>query len=161
THQLGPKEKDKGKDITNHSLCWQPLKQELTSTSQRVTGLVVVWWGALGVCVGGGGLGGIDVDSPKIKEHQRSDRIRGRLPAGRAVVAERKGLLGEDGLVLAVNAITEVIKGLDKGLLNGAENWISTLYRDMQSTVLECLPLLAQIGFSFMILILDGEDQRE
>ncbi|XP_008231011.2 PREDICTED: phenolic glucoside malonyltransferase 1-like [Prunus mume] len=49
--------------------------------------------------------------------------------AGGRVVAETKGLFGEDGLVLAVHAIREAIKGLDnKGILNGAENWVSTLY---------------------------------
>ncbi|KAI5340781.1 hypothetical protein L3X38_020055 [Prunus dulcis] len=71
----------------------------------------------------------------------------GNCLAGRAVVAERKGLLGEDGLVLAVNAITEVIKGLDKGLLNGAENWISTLYRDMQSTDVRVLTIVGSNRF--------------
>ncbi|CAB4305212.1 unnamed protein product [Prunus armeniaca] len=53
----------------------------------------------------------------------------GNCIAGGRVVAETKGLLGEDGLVLAVHAIREAIKGLDnKGFLNGAENWVSTLY---------------------------------
>ncbi|CAL9018587.1 unnamed protein product [Prunus brigantina] len=53
----------------------------------------------------------------------------GNCIAGSRVVVETKGMLGEDGLVLAINAIREAIKGLDnKGFLNGAENWVSTLY---------------------------------
>ncbi|RXH69201.1 hypothetical protein DVH24_036985 [Malus domestica] len=40
-----------------------------------------------------------------------------------------KGLLGEDGLVVAVNAISEAIKGLDNGgVLNGEEDLVSRLY---------------------------------
>ncbi|KAI5340799.1 hypothetical protein L3X38_020073 [Prunus dulcis] len=50
---------------------------------------------------------------------------------------ERKGLLGEDGFSMAVNAISEAIKGLDNGVLNGAENLVSSLYLsefDLQAT---------------------------
>ncbi|VVA32537.1 PREDICTED: phenolic glucoside malonyltransferase [Prunus dulcis] len=43
-------------------------------------------------------------------------------------VAETKGLLGEDGLVVAVNAISEAIERLKKGVLDGAENWVSRLF---------------------------------
>ncbi|CAL9014266.1 unnamed protein product [Prunus brigantina] len=38
----------------------------------------------------------------------------GNCIAGRGVVAETKGLLGEDGLFVALNAISESIKSLDK-----------------------------------------------
>ncbi|XP_062009780.1 phenolic glucoside malonyltransferase 1-like [Rosa rugosa] len=51
----------------------------------------------------------------------------GNCIAGRLAIAETKGLLGEDGLVVAVSAIIEAIKGLDDGVLNGAENWVSRL----------------------------------
>nr|WOJ45858.1 malonyltransferase 3 [Fragaria x ananassa] len=51
----------------------------------------------------------------------------GNCIAGRLAIAETKGLLGEDGLVVAVNAIIEAIKSLDYGVLNGAENWVSRL----------------------------------
>ncbi|CAN6571917.1 unnamed protein product [Malus baccata var. baccata] len=48
---------------------------------------------------------------------------------GDKILAEGKGLLGEDGLVVAVNAISEAIKGLDNGgVLNGAEDLVSRLY---------------------------------
>ncbi|XP_070661285.1 anthocyanin 5-aromatic acyltransferase-like [Malus domestica] len=40
-------------------------------------------------------------------------------------VVETKGLFGEDGLVVAANAICEAIRKLEKGVLDGAENWVS------------------------------------
>ncbi|KAM5581193.1 phenolic glucoside malonyltransferase 2 [Rosa sericea] len=49
----------------------------------------------------------------------------GNCIVGRVAVAETKGLLGEDGLVVAVNAITEAVRSLEKGVLDGAENWVS------------------------------------
>ncbi|XP_062000397.1 phenolic glucoside malonyltransferase 2-like [Rosa rugosa] len=49
----------------------------------------------------------------------------GNCIVGRVAVAETKGLLGEDGLVVAVSAITEAVRSLEKGLLDGAENWVS------------------------------------
>ncbi|KAL5552550.1 hypothetical protein UlMin_039951 [Ulmus minor] len=41
--------------------------------------------------------------------------------------AETKSLKGKQGLVVALKAITEGIKSLEKGTLNGAENWVSVL----------------------------------
>ncbi|CAL2250038.1 unnamed protein product [Prunus armeniaca] len=52
----------------------------------------------------------------------------GNCIAGCIPVAETKGLLGEDGLVVAVNAISEAIERLEKGVLDGAENWVSRLF---------------------------------
>ncbi|KAI5340803.1 hypothetical protein L3X38_020077 [Prunus dulcis] len=52
----------------------------------------------------------------------------GNCIAGCIPVAETKGLLGEDGLVVAVNAISEAIERLKKGVLDGAENWVSRLF---------------------------------
>ncbi|BBH00227.1 hypothetical protein Prudu_010158 [Prunus dulcis] len=52
----------------------------------------------------------------------------GNCIAGRTAVAETKALFGEDGLVVAVNAISEAIKSLEKGVLDGAENWVSRLF---------------------------------
>ncbi|XP_062029531.1 phenolic glucoside malonyltransferase 1-like [Rosa rugosa] len=50
----------------------------------------------------------------------------GNCIVGRVAIAETKGLLGEDGLVVALSAITEALKSLDKnGILNGAESWVS------------------------------------
>nr|XP_011467880.1 PREDICTED: phenolic glucoside malonyltransferase 1-like [Fragaria vesca subsp. vesca] len=53
----------------------------------------------------------------------------GNCIVGHLAVAETKGLLGEDGLVVAVKAISETIKALDVsgGLLNGAETWVSKM----------------------------------
>ncbi|KAK9924922.1 hypothetical protein M0R45_033263 [Rubus argutus] len=49
----------------------------------------------------------------------------GNCIVGRVAVAETKGLLGEDGLIVAVTAISDAIKSLEKGVLDGAENWVS------------------------------------
>ncbi|KAB2610387.1 phenolic glucoside malonyltransferase 2-like [Pyrus ussuriensis x Pyrus communis] len=52
----------------------------------------------------------------------------GNCLTGRKAVAETNGLLGEDGLIVAVSAISEAIKSLDEGVLKGAENRVSGLY---------------------------------
>ncbi|PRQ53362.1 putative isoflavone-7-O-beta-glucoside 6''-O-malonyltransferase [Rosa chinensis] len=57
---------------------------------------------------------------PPIPETYFRNRIEGRV-----AVAETEGLLGEDGLFVAVNAITEALRSLDDGIFNGAENWVS------------------------------------
>ncbi|KAB2621052.1 phenolic glucoside malonyltransferase 2-like [Pyrus ussuriensis x Pyrus communis] len=49
------------------------------------------------------------------------------LARHRAVV-ETKRLLGEDGLLVSLNAISEVIKSLDKTFLVGAETWVSRIF---------------------------------
>ncbi|XP_008348092.2 phenolic glucoside malonyltransferase 1-like [Malus sylvestris] len=49
----------------------------------------------------------------------------GNCTAGCVPVVETKGLFGEDGLVVAVYAIREAIRKLEKGVLDGAENWVS------------------------------------
>ncbi|KAL6143605.1 hypothetical protein ACLB2K_054300 [Fragaria x ananassa] len=52
----------------------------------------------------------------------------GNCTVGCLVVAKTKGLLGEDGLVVALRAISEALRNLEKeGILNGAENWVSRL----------------------------------
>ncbi|BFG26536.1 hypothetical protein CerSpe_128100 [Prunus speciosa] len=58
----------------------------------------------------------------------------GNCIAGRGVVAETKGLLGEDGLFVALNAISESIKCLDKTFLDGAETWVSRMLNALQTT---------------------------
>lgn len=58
----------------------------------------------------------------------------GNCIAGRGVVAETKGLLGEDGLFVALNAISESIKSLDKTVLDGAETWVSRMLNAVQTT---------------------------
>ncbi|BFG26530.1 hypothetical protein CerSpe_128030 [Prunus speciosa] len=58
----------------------------------------------------------------------------GNCIGGRAVVADRKGLLGDDGLTVAVNEISEAIKSVDSdGILNGAETWVPKLYSVVRS----------------------------
>ncbi|VVA32532.1 PREDICTED: phenolic glucoside malonyltransferase [Prunus dulcis] len=37
-------------------------------------------------------------------------------------------LFGDDGLVVAVNANSEAIRSLEKGVLDGAENWVSRVF---------------------------------
>ncbi|BFG25172.1 hypothetical protein CerSpe_114460 [Prunus speciosa] len=52
----------------------------------------------------------------------------------RPVVADRKGLLGEDGLTVVVNEISEAIKSAGSdGILNGAETWVPNLYPAVRS----------------------------
>ncbi|XP_050380897.1 phenolic glucoside malonyltransferase 2-like [Argentina anserina] len=52
----------------------------------------------------------------------------GNCVVGCLVVAKTKGLLGEDGLVVALSAISETLRNLvKKGLLNEAESWVSRL----------------------------------
>ncbi|CAB4305227.1 unnamed protein product [Prunus armeniaca] len=58
----------------------------------------------------------------------------GNCIAGRGVVAETKGLLGEDGLFVALNAISESIKSLDKTVLDGPETWVSRMLNALQTT---------------------------
>ncbi|KAM5586399.1 phenolic glucoside malonyltransferase 1-like [Rosa sericea] len=60
----------------------------------------------------------------------------GNCTGGCAAVAETKGLLGEDGFVVALKAISEAIMGLkNEGvLLDGAESWVSKLCTDVQGS---------------------------
>ncbi|EXB38118.1 Anthocyanin 5-aromatic acyltransferase [Morus notabilis] len=48
----------------------------------------------------------------------------GNCLGGTFAVVEREALLGKGGLFVVVNAISEAIKGLGKGLLDRAENWV-------------------------------------
>ncbi|XP_048434625.1 phenolic glucoside malonyltransferase 1-like [Pyrus x bretschneideri] len=57
----------------------------------------------------------------------------GNCLTGRKAVAETNRLLGEDGLIVAVSAISEAIKSLDEGVLKGAENRVSGLYSGVRS----------------------------
>ncbi|XP_062029554.1 phenolic glucoside malonyltransferase 2-like [Rosa rugosa] len=52
----------------------------------------------------------------------------GNCLVGCLVVAETKDLLGEDGLIVALSAISEALRNFEKkGILNGAEHWVSIL----------------------------------
>ncbi|GMN65526.1 hypothetical protein TIFTF001_035003 [Ficus carica] len=50
----------------------------------------------------------------------------GNCVADKVTVVEREALLGKEGLIVALRAISEAIKGLEKGPLNGAQNWVSS-----------------------------------
>ncbi|PON52975.1 Transferase [Trema orientale] len=43
------------------------------------------------------------------------------------IALDKQVMLGKEGFVEAVHAISKAIKGLKKGVLNGAENWVSIL----------------------------------
>ncbi|KAK9924925.1 hypothetical protein M0R45_033266 [Rubus argutus] len=61
----------------------------------------------------------------------------GNCCVGCSAVAETKALLGKDGLVVAISAIDEAIKRVDAdGVLNGAENWVSTLCTVLRDRVI-------------------------
>ncbi|XP_027349537.1 phenolic glucoside malonyltransferase 1-like [Abrus precatorius] len=51
----------------------------------------------------------------------------GNCIGGRAAVVEKRELLGEDGLIVAVEALSEALETLKDGVLNGAENLSSRL----------------------------------
>ncbi|GMN65927.1 hypothetical protein TIFTF001_035004 [Ficus carica] len=59
----------------------------------------------------------------------------GNCIAGKVTVVEREALLGKEGLVVALSAISEAIKGLEKGPLNGAENWVTVIDKLKASTI--------------------------
>lgn len=51
----------------------------------------------------------------------------GNCVTGCIVVAEREELVGENGVSFAVETISEAIRGLDDGVLKGAETWVSSI----------------------------------
>ncbi|KAF3444866.1 hypothetical protein FNV43_RR14559 [Rhamnella rubrinervis] len=51
----------------------------------------------------------------------------GNCIGGCMVVAKREELLGENGVSFAVETISEGIRGLDDGVLKGAETWVSVI----------------------------------
>ncbi|KAB2610389.1 phenolic glucoside malonyltransferase 1-like [Pyrus ussuriensis x Pyrus communis] len=67
------------------------------------------------------------VDCRSRLDAQISANYFGNCIAPRIAVAESEGVFGEDGLVVAVNAISEALEGLDNRLLNGAEAWMEIM----------------------------------
>lgn len=60
----------------------------------------------------------------------------GNCIAPRFAVVEREALLGKQGFVAAVNAISEAMKGLEnKSVLDGAENWVSVVVGNMHRSI--------------------------
>jgi len=46
--------------------------------------------------------------------------------------AERSEILGEDGLIVAVDAVHEILESLKEGALSGAENWLKPLFEGLK-----------------------------
>ncbi|GMN65925.1 hypothetical protein TIFTF001_035002 [Ficus carica] len=59
----------------------------------------------------------------------------GNCVAGKVIGFEREALLGKEGLVVALRAISDAIKGLEKGPLNGAENWVTLINEKKASSL--------------------------
>ncbi|WJX80789.1 agmatine N(4)-coumaroyltransferase [Trifolium repens] len=51
----------------------------------------------------------------------------GNCIGARMAIVETSKLLGEDGIIVAIEAISETLETLKDGVLNGAENWTSSL----------------------------------
>ena len=71
---------------------------------------------------------GISVDARHRMEARIPETYFGNCIGARTPVAERNELLGEDGVVVAVNAICEAITSLDDGVLSGSENWLPLVF---------------------------------
>ncbi|GMN56859.1 hypothetical protein TIFTF001_027651 [Ficus carica] len=65
-------------------------------------------------------------------------------------VVETEFLLGKEGFSVAVNAISEAIKGLDNGVLDGAGNWVSGLMGNTSTPALGYVfPVASSRRFGF------------
>lgn len=63
---------------------------------------------------------------------------------------EANDLLGEDGLFVALKAISEVIKSLDNTLLAGAETWVSRTLNTLQTNSTDrIIPISGSHRFDF------------
>jgi hypothetical protein len=71
---------------------------------------------------------GINVDARRRLDAPIPATYFGNCIGFRAPVAERNELLGEDGVVVAVNVICEAITSLDDGVLSGSENWLPLIF---------------------------------
>ncbi|PON65156.1 Chloramphenicol acetyltransferase-like domain containing protein [Parasponia andersonii] len=93
----------------------------------------------------------------------------GNCVGGRMVNIEIKGLVGKDGLVLAVKAIGEAIKSINGNeVLNGAEGSLLPFLlmsfwhteKGRVNSIPEYMALRVRPGLRFTVLILDGEGQE-
>ncbi|KAB2610422.1 hypothetical protein D8674_018454 [Pyrus ussuriensis x Pyrus communis] len=73
----------------------------------------------------------------------------GNCIAGHLAVAETNDLLGEDGMFVALKAIRDVIKSLDKTLLEGAETWVSRMFNTLQPNADRIIPAAGSPRFEF------------
>ncbi|XP_050136576.1 malonyl-CoA:anthocyanidin 5-O-glucoside-6''-O-malonyltransferase-like [Malus sylvestris] len=73
----------------------------------------------------------------------------GNCIAGHRAVAETNDLLGEDGMFVALKAISDVIKSFDKTLLEGAETWVSRMFNTLQPSAGRIIPAAGSPRFEF------------
>ncbi|QCE12673.1 shikimate O-hydroxycinnamoyltransferase [Vigna unguiculata] len=59
----------------------------------------------------------------------------GNCVGARLAIAETKELLGEDGFIVAVDAVNESLETLKEGALSGAENWSKWLHESFKDDV--------------------------
>ncbi|KAL4382645.1 Malonyl-CoA:anthocyanidin 5-O-glucoside-6''-O-malonyltransferase [Arachis hypogaea] len=71
---------------------------------------------------------GLNVDCRSRLDPPLPPTYFGNCIGGRLAVAETKGLLGEDGIVVAVQSLSNALETLKDGVLSGAENWSSLLH---------------------------------
>ncbi|KAJ1421507.1 Transferase [Sesbania bispinosa] len=84
----------------------------------------------------------------------------GNCIGGTGAVAKTRELLGEDGLIVAVEALSETLERLKDGVLSGAESW-TTLVIEGLATGRKISAVAGHIGLRFIAVILVGEDQRK
>lgn len=60
----------------------------------------------------------------------------GNCVGARYAVVETRDLLGENGLIVAVEAMIEALETLKDGVLNGAENWSSGLINGLATEIM-------------------------
>ncbi|XP_057754373.1 malonyl-CoA:anthocyanidin 5-O-glucoside-6''-O-malonyltransferase-like [Arachis stenosperma] len=76
---------------------------------------------------------GLNVDCRSRLDPPLPPTYFGNCIGGRLAVAETKGLLGEDGIVVAVESLSNALETLKDGVLSGAENWSSLLHDGLHS----------------------------
>ncbi|KAF3444870.1 hypothetical protein FNV43_RR14563 [Rhamnella rubrinervis] len=70
---------------------------------------------------------GFSIDARSRLKHSIHPMYLGNFIAGRNVEAETEELVGGNGVRLAAEAISETIRGLEDGVVNGAEAWASMM----------------------------------
>ncbi|KAJ1435338.1 Transferase [Sesbania bispinosa] len=69
----------------------------------------------------------LNIDCRTRLEPPLSPTYFGNCVGGKLAIAETRELLGEDGLIVAVEVLNEALETLKDGVLKGAENWSSWL----------------------------------
>ncbi|MED6225830.1 hypothetical protein PIB30_117551 [Stylosanthes scabra] len=76
---------------------------------------------------------GVNVDCRARLDPPLPPTYFGNCGGARFAVAETKGLLGEDGIVVAVESLSNALETLKDGALSGAENWSSLMHEGLHS----------------------------